>query len=112
VNRKFATDFKENIVSTDKRLLSRRGFLKLGSAGAAALAAGPLFRSTAVRAQSRTHLVYIWPFAAAQAVQEEIVNRFNEQSSTIEVELQIVPQDSVLPALTTAFSSGPCRRRG
>jgi multiple sugar transport system substrate-binding protein len=90
------------------RGLSRRDFLKFSSTGAAALLGGLSLSSPRVlRAQgAKTKIVYIWPFAAAQAVQQTIVDQFNEQSQSTEVELQIVPQDQVLPALTTAFSSG------
>jgi multiple sugar transport system substrate-binding protein len=88
--------------------LSRRNFLKYSSVAAAATVGG-LSLTTPRRSYaqlSKTHLVYVWPFAAAQSIQEDIINLFNEQSNTIEVELQIVPQDNVLPALTTAFSGG------
>ncbi len=113
---------------TSKKRLSRREFLRAAGIGTAGLVitacvAAPAQQpaqqpaeaqpTTAPAADSegggKTKITFAWPFAAAQAVQEEIVKRFNDQSKTIEVELQIIPQDQVLPKLTTAFSgeAGP-----
>jgi multiple sugar transport system substrate-binding protein len=112
------------------KALTRREFLKTAAAGVAFTAAGGILMGCAVpptpqtaeqpateapaqpatqapaQAGGKVKLTYAWPFAAAQPVQSEIVKRFNDQSKTIEVELQIIPQDQVLPKLTTAFSGG------
>jgi multiple sugar transport system substrate-binding protein len=113
----------------DSKTLTRREFLKAAAAGAALTATGGILAgcappATPAPAQPATEapqqlatqapaqtggkvkLVYVWPFAAAQPVQEEIVKRFNDESQTIEVELQIIPQEQVLAKLTTAFSGG------
>lgn len=68
---------------------------------ALALLSGP-----GVAQDGRTQISYVWPFAAATGIQETLVERFNEQSETTEVELRILPQEGVVAALTTAFSAG------
>jgi len=108
------------------RSLTRREFLKAAAAGLTFAAAGgiltgcvppptvqpteqPVAQPTEqppAQPGGKVKITYVWPFAAAQPVQPEIVKRFNDESKTIEVELQIIPQDQVLPKLTTAFSGG------
>lgn len=88
--------------------ISRRDFLKLSSTGIAAAALGDLALSAPrrARAQTKAKLRYVWPFAAAPDIQQTLVDQFNAQSSTVEVELQVIPQDSAVPTMTTAFSAG------
>jgi multiple sugar transport system substrate-binding protein len=88
--------------------LSRRDFLKTGAAGAAALATGALttMPASAARRRQKTPITYVWPFAAAQSVQQTLVDMFNEQSDSIEVELQIIPQADFVPTATAAFAGG------
>ncbi|MGH2377293.1 MAG: ABC transporter substrate-binding protein [Candidatus Limnocylindria bacterium] len=56
---------------------------------------------------AKAKIRYAWPFAATTpAFQEELAKRFNEQSKTTEVEVEIIPQAQVVAKLTAAFSSG------
>ena len=85
--------------------IDRRTFIKVSGALAAGTLLSGTFKSKA-QSSGKTRLSYVWPFAAATGVQEELVRRFNEQSNTTEVELRILPQEGVVAALTTAFSAG------
>jgi len=84
--------------------ISRRDFLKVAAAGSGAL----LPRRAAAQAggSGKVKISFMWPFVYAQPAQRDLVTQFNEQSKTIEVEDQIIPQTQVLPKLTIAFSGG------
>ncbi|HEX2524994.1 MAG TPA: sugar ABC transporter substrate-binding protein [Geminicoccus sp.] len=81
-----------------------RRVLLAGAAGAAAL---PIMRSRHSFAQNaKTRISFAWPFANGQKGIRDLAASFNEQSNSIEVEVQIVPQLQAIPKLTTAFTSG------
>ena len=80
----------------------RRAFLA-GTAGALLAAGGPKRRSAA---QSRTRIVFAWPFLNGPQGVQELAERFNQQSRTVEVTVQIVPQLQALPRLTEMFDAG------
>ena len=85
-----------------RRSITRRDFLKVTAAGTGAL----LPRGARAQTGGKVKISFMWPFVYAQPAQRDLVNQFNEQSKTIEVEDQIIPQTQVLPKLTIAFSGG------
>lgn len=85
-----------------RRSITRRDFLKVTAAGTGAL----LPRGVRAQTGGKVKISFMWPFVYAQPAQRDLVNQFNEQSKTIEVEDQIIPQTQVLPKLTIAFSGG------
>jgi multiple sugar transport system substrate-binding protein len=85
-----------------RRSFTRRDFLKVAAVGTGAL----LPRGARAQTGGKVKISFMWPFVYAQPAQRDLVNQFNEQSKTIEVEDQIIPQTQVLPKLTIAFSGG------
>lgn len=79
--------------------ITRRALLAAG-AGALVLPGG-------ARAQAQpARITFVWPFAGGERGMQQLVNRFNEQTRAIQVEMQIVPQVQAIPRLTTAFTGG------
>jgi multiple sugar transport system substrate-binding protein len=86
--------------------ITRRDFLKAVAAGTGALLPTGAAAQQAPGTTGKVKLSFMWPFVYAQTAQRDLVSQFNEQSKTIEVEDQIIPQTQVLPKLTIAFSGG------
>jgi multiple sugar transport system substrate-binding protein len=91
-----------DLMGNDLRLPRRP--LLAGLAGAGLL---PAVAPRRARGQAgRTRIRFAWPFINGQKSIEALTARFNEQSSSIEVHLEIVPQLQAIPKLTAAFTSG------
>ncbi|WP_027135639.1 ABC transporter substrate-binding protein [Geminicoccus roseus] len=57
-------------------------------------------------ASARTKIRFAWPFINGPKGIEDLAARFNEQSRSVEVEVEIVPQLQAIPKLTEAFAAG------
>ncbi|MHB1133191.1 MAG: ABC transporter substrate-binding protein [Chloroflexota bacterium] len=69
-------------------------------------AAAPAATNPPAAPKEKAKILYAWPFAAIPTFQEEVAKRFMEKNKNIEVEVLIIPQEQVLPKLTSAFSGG------
>lgn len=88
---------------TDVAGVGRRALLG-GWAGATTLAA--LVPRRAFSKSRKTKIRFAWPFINGQEGIEGLAARFNAQSSSIQVDVQIIPQLQAIPKLTEMFTGG------
>jgi multiple sugar transport system substrate-binding protein len=87
---------------TEDRGLRRRDLL----AGVAASAAAAVMAKRPRAQSSPTKVTFGWPFANGTRGMEDLARQFSEEKGSIEVEVQVIPQQQVIPKLTTAFTGG------
>ena len=110
----------------ERQKLSRRDFLRLGAltaAGAALVgcvvptppaepaaeapeATTPPEPTPEPAPAEKEKVTFVWAFAHAVELHEELEKEWNEMSDTIELEVQVIPQADAVPKLTTQWSSG------